>query len=194
MPRENSLVKTEVRREARQRLASLDERERREAARCISKRVWRLPEIAGANVLMIYASLPTEVDTDSIAVEAVRRGIQLVYPRCLMDSRAMELHRVQAHDRLLSEGRFGIREPDPSCPVVDPAEVDAALIPGLAWDRSGARLGRGAGYYDRLLGDPRWRGFRCGLFFSAQEFEHLPTDPHDSPLDAVVTEAEILEF
>ena len=137
---------------------------------------------------MIYASLPSEVDTDLVATEAVRRGIQLVYPRCLIDSRTMELHRVPAHSKLLSDGRYGIREPDPSCPVVDPAEVDAALIPGLAWDRYGARLGRGAGYYDRLLQSPRWRGFKCGLFFSIQEFERLPTEQHDALMNAVVTE------
>ncbi len=192
--RENSLAKTEVRREARQRLASLAEPVRREAARLISERVWTVPEIAAASALMIYASLPSEVDTDLIAAEAVRRGVNLVYPRCLTEGGRMTLHRVQAHAELLADGRYGIREPDSSCPIVDPAEVDAALIPGLAWDRNGARLGRGAGYYDRLLQDPRWRGFKCGLFFSVQEFERLPTDPHDSPLDAVVTEAGILNF
>jgi 5-formyltetrahydrofolate cyclo-ligase len=70
-------------------------------------------------------------------------------------------------------------------------EVDAALVPGLGWDRSGGRIGRGAGYYDRLFADPEWRGFRCGLFFAAQEADVLPTDPWDAPLDAVVTEREV---
>jgi 5-formyltetrahydrofolate cyclo-ligase len=69
-------------------------------------------------------------------------------------------------------------------------EVDLAFIPGLAWDRGGHRLGRGAGFYDRLLGDPRWRGFRCGLFFAAQEVPRIPFDPWDAQLDAIITEAE----
>lgn len=181
--------KTAARREARRRLAGLDEVTRREAARRISERVWTVPEIAGARVLMIYASLPSEVDTDLISAEAVRREVILVYPRCLTQVGEMALHRVAAHAELRGDGRYGIREPDPSCPVVDPAEVDAALIPGLGWDRHGARLGRGAGYYDRLLQDSRWRGFRCGLFFSVQEFDRLPTERHDAMLDAVITEA-----
>jgi 5-formyltetrahydrofolate cyclo-ligase len=65
-------------------------------------------------------------------------------------------------------------------------------VPGLAWDRAGRRLGRGAGYYDRLFADPAWRGFRCGLFFAAAEAPALPADPWDRPLDAVVTGREIV--
>jgi len=95
----------------------------------------------------------------------------------------------------LRPGRYGIREPDAdACPVVGVAAVDAALVPGLAWDRAGHRLGRGGGYYDRLLGHPAWRAFRCGLFFAAQEVPPLPADEWDSPLDAVLTEREILHF
>jgi 5-formyltetrahydrofolate cyclo-ligase len=69
-----------------------------------------------------------------------------------------------------------------------------ALIPGLAWDRNGNRLGRGGGYYDRLLAGEEWRAFRCGIFLSVQKLTTIPHDPWDSPLDAVVTEAEIVRF
>lgn len=184
--------KTTLRREARQRIAGLDASRRAEAARRIAERIWTVPEIQDARVMLLYASLPSEVDTDAIAAEAIRRGVLLVYPRCLTTDGDMALHHVGDHSVLQADGRFGIREPDPSCPVVDPAEVDAALIPGLGWDRSGARLGRGAGYYDRLLLNPRWRGFRCGVFFSVQEFDRLPLESHDALLDAVVTEGEVL--
>jgi 5-formyltetrahydrofolate cyclo-ligase len=67
--------------------------------------------------------------------------------------------------------------------------VDAALVPGLAWDRDGRRLGRGAGYYDRLLASPGWRAFRCGVFFAGQEVARVPVEAWDVRLDAVVTEA-----
>jgi len=91
-------------------------------------------------------------------------------------------------------GAYGIREPDAACPLVSIEEIDAALVPGLAWDRRGGRMGRGAGYYDRLLGSPGWRGFVCGLFLAAQEFDRLLMEPWDVRLDAVVTEAEVLRF
>ena len=185
------MSKAALRAEARARVRALSPRARADAEAAIARRVWTLPEVAGARVLMLYASLPGEVGTDAIAAEALRRGITLVYPRCL-DARRMALHAVSSVDAL-RPGRYGIREPDAdACPVHAPGAVDAALIPGLAWDRAGQRLGRGAGYYDRLLGDEAWRGFRCGLFFAAQEVPSIPHDAWDAPLDAVVTEGDVV--
>lgn len=157
----------------------------------ITRRAWTVPEIAGARTLLLYASLPEEVATDAIADEARRRGIVLVYPRCLAD-RSMTLHTVDSPEAL-RPGRYGIREPDvDACPIRRIEEVDVALIPGLAWDRAGHRLGRGAGYYDRMLADPAWRGFRCGLFFAAQEAPSVPHDAWDVPLHAIVTDQEVV--
>ena len=185
------MTKDDVRREVRGRLRALSTEERAAAEVEIAQRVWDVPQVATARVLMLYASMPDEVGTDAIAAEAARRGITLVYPRCLEDRR-LSLHVVDALDRL-RPGRYGIREPDAdACPVHEVAAVDAALIPGLAWDRAGNRLGRGAGYYDRLLADLEWRGFRCGLFFSIQEFPAVPHDPWDEPMQAIVTEAEFV--
>lgn len=187
------MSKDSMRREARHRLARMSEAERAAASATISELVWTLPEAAGARVMFIYASLPGEVDTDVIAEEARVRGIVLTYPRCLPETRAMVIHRVD-HDAELRQGSFRIREPDPVCPVVEVGDVDIALVPGLAWDRLGTRLGRGEGYYDRLFKRPSWRGFRCGLFYSVQEFERLPANRMDAPLDAVITEAGATRF
>jgi 5-formyltetrahydrofolate cyclo-ligase len=170
----------------RERIRGVSAAERREEEARIHAALWSIPEVAGARTLLLYASLPDEVDTAPIAGEARRRGIGTVYPRCLAGGE-LSLHAVDDPSRLRA-GRFGIREPDPtSCGAVDPSAPDAALIPGLGWDRRGRRLGRGAGYYDRLLGVPAWRAFRCGLFLAVQEVERIPEDPWDVPLDAVVT-------
>lgn len=184
-------AKAALRAAARARLAALAPAERaRESAR-IARRVWTVPEVAGARVLLVFASLADEVDTTAIAAEARRRGIAVVYPRCLPVG-GLSLHDVAREDALRA-GRFGIREPDEAaCPVRDAGEVDAALVPGLAWDRALRRLGRGAGYYDRLFAGAAWRGFRCGLFFAAQEAARLAADPWDVPLDAVVTGADVV--
>ena len=188
------MSKQAMRAEARARLASISLSERATAGRSIAERVWEVEPVARARVILLYASLPTEVPTDAIAAEAVRRGILLTYPRCLPQTRAMVLHRVQGHGELNGSGAFGIREPDPACPVVDVHEIDVALVPGLGWDRNGGRLGRGAGYYDRLFLSPMWRGLRCGLFFADQEFDRLPMNRLDAPLDAVITERETVRF
>jgi 5-formyltetrahydrofolate cyclo-ligase len=179
--------KDEIRRALRARLRALSPGEREAAAREIARGVWELPEVAGAGVLLLYASLPEEVPTDEVAREALRRGITVVYPRCVMGSREMTLHALERLEELTA-GSYGIREPHPACPLVAVGEIDAALVPGLGWDRAGGRIGRGAGYYDRLFADPGWRAFRCGVFFAAQEVPRLPVDPWDAPLDAVVTE------
>jgi 5-formyltetrahydrofolate cyclo-ligase len=182
------VTKGELRARARAALAALSAGERAAAEAEIARRVWTVPEIAGARTLLLFASLPAEVHTDAIAAEARRRGIVVTYPRCLPETWEMRLHAVGAVDELRT-GAYGIREPDEAaCPLVGTEEIDAALVPGLAWDRAGGRLGRGAGYYDRLLASPAWRGFVCGLFFAAQEADAVPADPWDVPLDAAVTE------
>ena len=183
------LTKAELRREALARLRGISPAEREAAAAEIARRAWQLPEISGAGCLLLYASLPEEAATDGIAREALRRGIALAYPRTGPDGR-MELHRVPDPEQLRM-GRWRIREPDPEIhPELSFGAVDVALVPGLAWDRTGARLGRGGGFYDRLLGAPGWTGFVCGLFFALQEVSAVPTEPWDRPLDAVVTERE----
>lgn len=185
------MSKDALRAQARAFLRALPPAERAAAQARIEARVWEVPEIAAARTLLLYASLPEEVATDAIADEARRRGIVLVYPRSLPHG-VMTLHSVDSADAL-RPGRFGIREPEAdACPLVQVGDIDAALIPGLAWDRAGHRLGRGAGYYDRLLVHPDWRGFRCGLFFAAQETPSVPHEPWDIPLDAVVTDAEVV--
>ena len=183
--------KDTVRRELRERLRALAPGAREAAALAAEARVWTVPEVAAARVLLLYAHLPGEVPTDAIAREAMRRGATVVYPRCVTGTRTLTLHALERLEALRA-GAYGIREPDETtCPLVDVGAVDAALVPGLGWDRAGGRIGRGAGYYDRLFADPGWRGFRCGLFFATQEAGVVPTDPWDAPLDAVVTEREV---
>ena len=185
------MTKAELRAEAHRRLRALDAAARASAEAEIGRRVWEVPEVAAARTLLLFADLPEEVRTDAIAADALRRGVTVVYPRTIPATREMTLHRVATLVELRT-GSYGIREPDVErCPEVAEATIDAALVPGLAWDRRGSRLGRGAGYYDRLFGNAAWRGFRCGIFFSFQELDAIPTEPWDLPLDAVVTEREV---
>lgn len=185
------MSKRELRLRMRERLAGMTPGERARAGERIAERVWSLPEIAGARTLLLYASLPEEVPTGEIAREARRRGVVVTYPRCLPETREMMLHRTDSAAELIA-GQYGILEPSPSCARVGVEEIDAALVPGLAWSRAGHRLGRGAGYYDRLFAREGWQGFRCGVFFALQEAAELPVDPWDAPLDAIATEEEVV--
>lgn len=182
------MTKEEIRAEARARLAGLSPEEWPAASERAARWVWTVPEIAAAGTLLLFAALPAELDTDPIARAARERGVRVVYPRCLPASRAMTLHEVREPDGL-RRGSYGIREPGEGCERVEVGEIDAALVPGLGWDRLGGRLGRGAGYYDRLFADPGWRGFRCGLLLAAQRFDRIPMEPWDARLHAVATDA-----
>lgn len=183
-------AKRAAREAARARLRSLPAERRAVLGARAAECVWSVPEIESARVLLLFASMPEEVPTDTVAAEARQRGIETVYPRSLLEDRRLALHVVR-DDGDLKMGAFAIREPAAGCASVAVEEVDVALIPGLAWDRHGGRLGRGAGYYDRLLAEPGFRALRCGLFFSIQEAADLPADPWDQPLDLVVTETEV---
>lgn len=185
------MTKAELRRRMRARLAAMSPAERAAAGERIAERVWSLPQVAEARALLLYASLPEEAPTAEIAREARRRGIVVTYPRCLPETREMALHRVGAEEELVP-GSYGLLEPGEECPRLALEEIDVALVPGLAWDRAGRRLGRGAGYYDRLFARPGWRGARVGLFFALQEAEAVPADAWDRELDAVVTEQEVV--
>lgn len=188
------ISKQSARREARDRLLASTEREREQAGDSIAESIWRMPEVAAADRILLYASTEREVPTDSIAEEARRRGMQLIYPRCLPRSLDMTLHLVGSAEQLAEGVSYGIREPAAECEAVTVSSIDLAFVPGLGWDRRGHRLGRGAGYYDRLLASPEWRGLRVGLFFAFQEFPRLPEDAWDMRLDAIVTEHEIIRI
>jgi 5-formyltetrahydrofolate cyclo-ligase len=181
------MSKAELRRRMRARLAGMTPAERAAAGERIAERVWSLPQVAAARTLLLYAALPEEVPTAEIAREARRRGLVVTYPRCLPETREMALHRIGVDEELVA-GSYGLLEPREECPLLATEEIDVALVPGLAWDRAGHRLGRGAGYYDRLFARSRWRGARIGLFFALQEAEAVPADAWDRRLDAVVTE------
>ena len=100
---------------------------------------------------------------------------------------------IRSFDDGLVEGRFGIREPGSGSPR--PFEdIDLIVVPALAYDRTGGRLGRGGGFYDRFLARDDMRAVRCGLGFDEQVTEQLPTHAHDLPVAIVVTDRQVLRF
>lgn len=185
------MTKEEARRVARARLREMDPADLLDAAARVEAHLLTLPAVADARTVLLYAALPGEIPTRALAGTLRARGARVLYPRCLAAGE-MTLHHVDGEELLTAGGLHGIEEPGEGCPTVEVGEVDLALVPGLAWSRAGRRLGRGAGYYDRLLGSPQWRGYRCGLFLARQEIPDLPSDRWDVPLDAVVTEREIV--
>ncbi len=113
-------------------------------------------------------------------------------PRCV--GKHLMWHRCNPLDpQMLKKGKYGILEPYPECPELSAGEVDLILVPAVACDRSGYRLGYGGGYYDRLLATPGWSVLpTMGIVFEQHLLDRLPTEPWDLPLQAICTETGIL--
>lgn len=140
------------------------------------------PEFQSAQTVLLYHSLPDEVDTHALLTRWQGRK-RLLLP--VVDGDGLRLVEYTGPARLAA-GVFGIAEPQGPT-FTDYASVDVAVVPGLAFDSQGRRLGRGRGYYDRLL--PPLRAGGClllGLCFDFQRVSEVPVDAHDVPVDAVV--------
>jgi 5-formyltetrahydrofolate cyclo-ligase len=171
---------------ARARLAP-GEREARSLD--IADRVAEVPGFLEARVLAIYAPLGTEVNVTEIARRAMVRGVWLAYPRLVHGERRLAYARTEP-ERLVP-GPLGTLEPPPGAPEVALPDIDCVVVPGVAFSQDGHRLGRGGGHYDATLAQMP-RAVRLGVAFEAQLVAELPREPHDAPLDAVVTEARVL--
>ncbi|MFU8841846.1 MAG: 5-formyltetrahydrofolate cyclo-ligase [Nitriliruptoraceae bacterium] len=168
---------------ARAARRSLSDAERRAASLRIVARLLALPELRGAGTVLLYAALREEVDLATAVAPLRERGVRTLFPRV----RGEALDLVAAADLLtLQLGHRGVREP--AGRVVDPAVVDVAVVPGVAFDPRGGRLGAGGGHYDRLLARLPADATRIGVGFTCQLVPHVPTEPHDQRVEVVVTE------
>ncbi len=137
---------------------------------------------AEAHTILLYSALPDEVPTQQLLDELLRKGKVVLLPR-VTSATDMELRRYTGRNSL-SRGAYGIMEPTGEL-FTDYDSIDAAIIPGRAFDREGHRLGRGKGYYDRFLSRVP-NIYKIGLCYAWQVFDRIPADEHDIPMDVVV--------
>ncbi len=161
--------------------------ERAAASESIAVRIDGLLSLlpVGATVAL-YAAKGSEVATDRIDASARARGLRVVYPRIVDGQRRLEFCEVTIE--MLEPGHFGLREPKRDMQAIELTSIAAFVVPGVAFDRSGGRVGWGRGYYDATLAAASARALRIGVAFDIQLMEQVPSDPHDAPLHHVVTE------
>jgi 5-formyltetrahydrofolate cyclo-ligase len=143
-------------------------------------------------LILFFAPLPQEVDVWPLLAEALSAGKKIALPRFDPTANAYAACQVENPGCNLVIGKFGIREPASHCALISPPTVDLILVPGVAFDLNGRRLGRGRGFYDRLL--VSLRGVKCGVAFDQQVVSELPVEPHDVRLDCLVTPTRWVEF
>jgi 5-formyltetrahydrofolate cyclo-ligase len=135
--------------------------------------------------ILFYAPRADEPDLWPLVAEAIAEGKLAALPRFTAGGNNYSAARVLNPGTDLRTGKFGIREPNDSCAEVSLNRLDLILVPGLAFDLDGRRLGRGKGYYDVMLGVDR--GLCCGVAFDQQIVGELPTESHDVRLSCILT-------
>lgn len=161
--------------------AARAEAARAAAAQLTASEWWcraELPPRAG-----LYAAIRSELDPAPIAAALVARGVQPLFPR--VEGEALSWRACAPEDLRPSAG-YGIPEPPADAPEVSAAEIGLFFLPGLGFDPKGARLGYGAGFYDRALAHSE--ALRIGLCFEAQQLPELPQEQHDLRVHALLTE------
>ena len=171
----------------------LSEAERLARSHCVWERVATLSCYQRARVVLGYMAFDHEVLTDGLMRQSIASGKQIVLPMVQANRQGMALYVIADLQRDVAPGYRGILEPQPQrTRAVAPETLDMALVPGVAFDPGGGRLGFGVGFYDRLLSQLP-RGIpTVGLAFDFQVIPRLPSQPHDVTLDVIVTESRVI--
>jgi 5-formyltetrahydrofolate cyclo-ligase len=186
--------KADLRRSVKAAILSLDPAARGVEESFLAGLFPRINGFAPARTVLLYArAFAEELDTSPFIKHALGLNKRVACPRVDRRERRLKLYLIRDPGVDLGPGVMGIPEPLSSCPEVDPAQIDWALVPGLAFDLRCHRLGRGAGYYDRLLPHLRAGVSKWALAFDCQLIGQLPVEPHDVSLDGIATPGRIVE-
>lgn len=174
------MTRKERKEELRRHAAGLPQVE----AGALFDRFLALPQVEAADTVLMFYGTGREPDTVPLIRALLERGKRVALP-VVLPHRGMEMRQVLDIDRLVPN-KFGIPEPDESCPVIGKDEIAVALIPHLMVDRDGYRLGWGGGYYDRWLVD--FPGLTVSVCRPGRLVEHMPREEFDIPVKLVLFE------
>ncbi len=182
---EMSTVKELCRMEMKNRLVRMSELERAEKSYLASLNLMRCSEFKSAKTILAFKAMKYECDP-ALAVSSARdQGKRVAFPLCAAGNTLKIM--LPSSERAFSRGAYGIWEPDEAlCEELQPESLELIIAPGLAFDKNMARLGRGAGYYDRLLKVCK-HSVVIGFTFDIQVIEKVPFSSHDIPMDKIVT-------
>ena len=139
-----------------------------------------------ATTVLAYASFGSEFDTSFLLQRVLADKKNLVMPRVDKETQQLQLHRVHHLDELVAGG-WDIREPHADAKIVTPNELDFILVPGVAFDRAGFRIGYGKGFYDKLLASSSPASTRLSAAFDCQIVDAVPNEAHDQRVDIIIT-------
>jgi 5-formyltetrahydrofolate cyclo-ligase len=186
-----STSKASLRQQIRARLDGLPAAQRSAASAPLCAQLRKQPVWSAAESVLLFASLADEPDLWPLLADALSAGKTIALPAFDLVTNGYLARQVVDPDRQIVIGKFGIREPVVSCTCVPLNRLDLVLVPGVAFDLGGGRLGRGQGFYDRLLSAVN--GLKCGVAFDEQIVDAVPVGPRDVRLDCILTPTRWIE-
>lgn len=185
--------KQEIRNEISTFFSSLSKEALEENTRIIENRLFEFANFLESKIVMLYVNAENEVATDSIIKRAFEFSKIVVLPAFNPTKSAMRLMKVDHPARDMVVGPRGILEPNPAkCKVVPLDCIDIAIVPGIAMDEKGGRIGSGDGYYDRIIPDLPMTTRKVGLVFEGQLVPQVPMESHDKHVDIIITEKRVI--
>lgn len=179
------LNKIVLRKKLHQRRKEIPPSLRRKKSLCIFLKLSREPLFLRAEHVALYYSLPGEVET-RFFLKKVLKTKKVYLPRVHSRSRTLTFRRICGLSDL-ERGVYSIREPKVRCPKASPSRMNLILVPGVGFDKRGRRLGRGGGYYDRLL-SRAGKAWKVGICFREQLVKKIPVCRHDVLMNQVITD------
>ncbi len=185
--------KAQLRRTLLNRLYALPSEQRSEKSRKACQNLVSIEPFQNASTVMMFVSLPHEVDTSEAILHAWQLGKVVAVPKISWEQRHMIPVQINSLETGFSTNAFGLRNPIAGVPV--PFEdIDLVVTPALGFDRKGNRLGRGGSFYDRFFANDQLRALKCGFGFAEQVMDSIPVAEHDLPVDMLVTDEGIIHF
>lgn len=145
-----------------------------------------------AQTIFVFVSFGSEVDTHGFIEQSLKDGKTVGVPKIITKERGIEVFKITGLGDLKS-GYYGILEPTEGCQPIASDDIDLIIMPGVAFDRHGGRIGYGAGYYDRYLADMTKSVRKIALGYSFQVLDYVPTEDFDIRIDGIITDEEVIE-
>lgn len=188
-------MKEQLRKQYKQLRQQLSQEQVVQCSNQIASALFQTPFWKNSRVIMLYLSFQNEVDTHAIYQQGWTEGKTMLIPICSPQSTTMQMSCISSLQQLVNN-RYGIGElPSEAQQIISPNQIDLCLIPGIAFDLAGNRLGFGAGYYDRYLPKVNPQAKRIALAYECQiSSTRLPVTAYDLPMDYILTEKNLYQI
>jgi 5-formyltetrahydrofolate cyclo-ligase len=185
------MEKVELRRRLRSCLLAMPTAQQKAKSRKACQNLISTEQFQRASTVMMFLSLPHEVDTSEAILHAWQLGKTVAVPKISWQQRHMIPVQINSLETDFTTGVGGLRNPTTGVPIPF-GQIDLVVAPALGFDRRGNRLGRGGSFYDRFFANKDVRAFRCGLAFAEQVLDAIPVTDSDEPVHSIVTDEEVV--